>query len=114
LLADADGRCRQTHHLLSDHAARLDGEFSATHVKQVFERWTEQVDHEDIVKALLTKVVDLWNANYVISIWSDDHGLGDMYRIPTGSCNSYTRLSTAVHLTFVVPIHQLMSKKRDV
>jgi len=37
------------YHLLGNHTTGLDGEFSTTHVKQVFERWSEKINHEDIV-----------------------------------------------------------------
>lgn len=40
---------RTTHHLFGSHASRLDTELAATHVKQVFQTRTEQIDHEDIV-----------------------------------------------------------------
>ena len=58
------GRRGDTHHLLRGHADRLDAELAAAHVEEVFEVGPEQVNDEDIVQTLLTKVVDLRNALY--------------------------------------------------
>ena len=52
-----------TYHLPCRHAYSLDGELAATHVEEVLEIRTEEVDDEDIVEALLTKVVDLGNTS---------------------------------------------------
>jgi hypothetical protein len=49
-----------TDHLLGCHDDCLDRELAAAHVEEVFETRSEQVNNEDVVKALLTKVVDLW------------------------------------------------------
>ena len=56
---------RNTHHLLSGHADRLDAELAVAHVEQVLQVGTEQVNNEDVVEALLTEVVDLGNTRYV-------------------------------------------------
>lgn len=47
------------HHLPGGHADGFDGEFSATHVEEIFETGPQKVDDENVVQALLTKVVDL-------------------------------------------------------
>ncbi len=39
----------------------LDAELATAHVEEILERWTKQVDDENVVKTLLTKVVDLRN-----------------------------------------------------
>jgi hypothetical protein len=48
-------------HLLRYHDDRLDGESPAAVIEQVFERGTEEVDDQDVVQALLAKVVDIRN-----------------------------------------------------
>lgn len=53
---------RRTYHLLGSHDDGLDGKFAPAHVKEVFQRWAEEVDDEDVVKPLLPKVVDLRDA----------------------------------------------------
>lgn len=47
------------YHLPGGHADGLDGEFPAAHVEEIFETGAQKVDDEDVVQALLTKVVDL-------------------------------------------------------
>lgn len=48
-----------THHLLRRHDDCLDAEPPATHIKQVLQARSEQVDHQNVVQALVSKVVDL-------------------------------------------------------
>lgn len=50
-------------HLLRNHHNRLDGEPSAAMIKKVFKRGTEEIDNEDVVETLLSKVVDVGNAS---------------------------------------------------
>ena len=50
-------------HLLCSHANRLDSKFSSTHVEQVLQAGPQEVDHEDVVEAFLSKVVDLRNSS---------------------------------------------------
>ena len=54
----------QTHHLPRCHANSLYRELPPTHVEQVFEAGTQQVDDEDVVQALLPKVVYLRDAGW--------------------------------------------------
>jgi len=49
-------------HLLGNHDDRLDGEATATVVKEVFERGSEEIDHKNVVEAFLAKVVDIGDA----------------------------------------------------
>lgn len=37
-------------------------------VEKVFERRAEEVDDEDVVKAFLAEVIDIWYAGYQISV----------------------------------------------
>lgn len=55
--------CRKvlTYHLLCNHDDCLYGESAVTVVEEVFQTGSEQVDDENIVKTLLTKVVDIGN-----------------------------------------------------
>jgi hypothetical protein len=50
--------------LLCSHANGLDGELTTTHIKEILEVGPQEVNDEDIVEALLTKVVHLWYAGY--------------------------------------------------
>jgi len=52
------------YHLLGNHHHRFDGKFAPTHIKKVFERRSQEVNAEDVVEALLAKVVSIWNAGY--------------------------------------------------
>lgn len=48
-----------THHLASSHTNCLYGKLAATHIKQILEGRTKEVNDEDIMKALLAEVVYL-------------------------------------------------------
>ena len=52
-----------THHLFRCHADGFDAELAAAHVKEVLEVGAEEVNDEDIVEALLAKVVHLGDAS---------------------------------------------------
>jgi hypothetical protein len=40
-------------------------------IEEIFKRGAEEVDHEDIVKPFLTKVIDIRNTSYSKSVhWS--------------------------------------------
>lgn len=53
------------HHLLSGHTNGLDGEFSATHIEQIFQVGPEKVDDENIMQSFLSKMVYLRNTGYI-------------------------------------------------
>ena len=55
---------RNTHHLLSGHADRLNAELAVAHVEQVLQVRAEQVNNEDVVEALLTKVIGLRDSGW--------------------------------------------------
>lgn len=48
-----------TNHLLGNHDYSLDAEPATAVVEEVFERGTEQIDHEDVVETLLAEVVNI-------------------------------------------------------
>lgn len=52
---------RYSYHLLSSHADSFDTELSPAHVKKVFQIRTKKVYNENVVQALLTKVMHLRN-----------------------------------------------------
>lgn len=58
------GRGRETNHLLGNHNDRLDTELPPTHVKQVLQTRSKQVDHKNVVQPFLTKVVHLRDAGW--------------------------------------------------
>jgi hypothetical protein len=37
-------------------------------IKEVFERWAEEVNHEDIMETFLTEVIDIGNTGCLISV----------------------------------------------
>ena len=53
----------ESYHLLSHHDHCLRGKPSVAVVEQVFERRSKKIDDEDVVKAFLAKVVDIWYAS---------------------------------------------------
>ena len=53
-----------THHLLCNHNHGLDGEATMTMIKQILQTRAEQIYNEDVVKAFLTKVVDIGDASW--------------------------------------------------
>ena len=55
----------QTHHLPRCHANSLYRELPPTHVEQVFEAGTQQVDDEDVVQPFLPEVVYLRDPRYI-------------------------------------------------
>lgn len=55
--------------MFGDHDDGLGGELATTHVKEIFEGGAEEVDDEDVVEALLAKVVDCRHAS-----WEDAGG----------------------------------------
>ena len=57
---------RGTYHLLGYHDNRLDGEFPVAVVEQVLQAGAEQVDDQDVVQALLAKVVNIRNAGWAM------------------------------------------------
>lgn len=54
---------KKANHLLCRHANCLDAELAATEIKKVLQVWTQKIDDEDIVKTLLSKMVNLRNAD---------------------------------------------------
>ena len=52
------------YHLLCSHANGLDSKLSCTHVEEVLQTGAQEVNHENVVEALLSNVVDLRNSSY--------------------------------------------------
>lgn len=57
----------KTNHLFRSHANCFDGELAAAEVEEVFQVRAQEVNNENIVETLLTKMVDLRNADCVAS-----------------------------------------------
>ena len=53
-----------TYHLLSYHDDSLDGELSVAVVEQVLQAGAEEVNDQNVVKALLAKVIDIRDPGY--------------------------------------------------
>lgn len=52
------------YHLLCEHGDGLNGESSAADIEHIFKTGAQQVNHKDIVEALLTKVVGRGYSRY--------------------------------------------------
>lgn len=61
-------RFLESYHLLRNHHNGLCRESSTTVVKQVFKRWSKEINDEDVVEALLAKVIDIRNTRYSMSV----------------------------------------------
>jgi hypothetical protein len=59
--------------LLRRHANSLDGELAAAEVEEVFQVRTQEVNDENIVETLLSKMVDLRNADCAASRGGGTH-----------------------------------------
>jgi ABC-type transporter Mla MlaB component len=57
-----------TNHLLRDHDDRLDGELAVAVVKEVLQARAQQVNDEDVVKALLAEVVYIGDTGCTLSV----------------------------------------------
>ena len=55
----------KTYHLIGEHEYGFEGKLALAVVEKVFKTWAKQVNHHDVVVALYTKPVDVWNANYL-------------------------------------------------
>ena len=58
----------ETHHLLRSHAHCLDCEFATTHIEKILKVRAQQVNYENVVKALLTEVVHLRYAGCIANV----------------------------------------------
>ena len=57
---------KNTNHLLRRHADSLDAELAAAEVEEVFQVRTQEVNNENIMETLLSKMVDLRNADCAV------------------------------------------------
>lgn len=95
------------YHLLCDHDNSLDAEASPAVVKQVLQGRAKEVDDENVVKALLAKVVDIRNTGCLSSQqhWTHrDSADATTYGSRRESCMSGTRREVAEHRSSWVPI----------
>lgn len=51
--------------MLGNHDYGFDSESSVTVVKEIFERWAEKVDYENVVEAFLAEIIHVRNAGYI-------------------------------------------------
>ena len=54
-------------HLLCGHTNGLDAELAVAEVEEIFQVRTQEVDDENVMETLLSKMVDLRNADCVVS-----------------------------------------------
>jgi hypothetical protein len=55
---------KESHHLLSHHHNGLCGEPAVAVIEEILERRAEKVDNKDVVKTLLSEIVDIGNSGY--------------------------------------------------
>lgn len=55
-----------TYHLLGDHDGGLNREAAIAMIEEVLQARTQEIDDEDVVKAFLAEVVDLWDPSYCV------------------------------------------------
>jgi len=73
-------------------------------IEKILERWTKQINDQDVVKAFLTEIIDIWNSScYALAdyFW---HGKTKTDGIQRESCTFCTRLLIEVHRFYGVPI----------
>jgi hypothetical protein len=58
---------KKANHLLCGHTNGLDAELAAAEVEEVFQVRTQEVDDENVMETLLSKMVDLRNTDCVAS-----------------------------------------------
>jgi len=56
-----------SYHLFGNHYNSFDREFSMAVIEEVFKAWSEQVDDQDVVKALLAEVIYVRNTGCTAS-----------------------------------------------
>lgn len=79
-----------TYHLLCYHHNSLRRESSVAVVKEIFQRWSEEIDDQDVVKAFLAEIIDIRDPSCFESV----------SRPPKNIC--YTL--TAANKNFVCPV----------
>jgi len=66
--SDTGSQILNTYHLLRNHHNGLCRESSVTMIKKVFERWSEKINDEDVVEALLAEIIDIRDTRYSPSV----------------------------------------------
>lgn len=75
------------HHLSGCHTHSLDSELPPTHIEKIFQTRPQQINDEDIVQALLPKMIYLWNPGWTQSDKSETNILQlKCYARLTASC----------------------------
>jgi hypothetical protein len=69
-------------HLFGDHDHRFDGEAASAVVEEVFERRTQQVNDQNVVKTLLAKIIHIGNSGWS----SGQHQRYGVARVQTQVC----------------------------
>ena len=64
---------RKTNHLLRGHTNSLDAELATAEVEEVFQVGTQEVNNENVMETLLSKMVDLRNTGCAESRGRDMH-----------------------------------------
>jgi hypothetical protein len=80
-------------------------------VEEILQGWTEQVDDEDVVKALLAKVINIRDAGLRGRFISrcPDRVLGSTHGIRRGSCRFGIHHAVEERHSYVVPTHKSSS-----
>lgn len=62
-----------THHLFGHHDDGLDGKASVAVIEQILQARTEQINDQDVVQALLAKVVHIGDARFYSQVSIPQH-----------------------------------------
>ena len=81
---------KTTDHLLRYHYNSLGGEPSIAVIKEVLQRWSEEINDQDVVKAFLAEIIDIRDPSYCASV----------SRLP----NNPLYALTAANKNFVCPV----------
>jgi hypothetical protein len=76
-------------------------------IEEVFKRGAEEVDHEDIVEAFLTEVIDIRNTSYLMSVYgSQNIALDVTHGSQREFCRFDIRLAVVEHRSFEAPVQR--------
>lgn len=97
----------RAHHLSCGHAHSFDRKLPSTHIEQILETWSEEVNDKDIVQALLSKMVYLRDSGCVGRVvnrdtMDDPKDCTNYIRPECGT--SDIRREAEVPLPFLVPV----------
>lgn len=94
-----------TYHLLRYHNHGFGCKSTIAVIEQVLEGGSKEVNDENVVQALLAKIVDIWDASWYASVQSSHASSCYTDGSQRGFCTSGTRPVIVVHRSSSVPVH---------